>query len=98
MANSFKIQKTINANLTSDSGMNIGTQQVAVEIDYSVSLINITPDGTARAIIVSSVNDGDAVQADVFTFTYSMSSAEDIYDQALAQILASEKYAGAVAN
>ncbi|HHP5643270.1 TPA: hypothetical protein ACSC6H_005164 [Klebsiella variicola] len=98
MANTFKMQKMINANLTSDSGMNIGTQQVAVEIDCSVSLINITPDRTARAIIVSSVNGGDAVQTDVFTFTYYMSSTIDIYDQALAQILASEKYAGAVAN
>ncbi len=38
------------------------------------------------------------MQTDIFEFSYSMSSGVGIYDQALAQILASEKYAGAVAN
>ena len=95
---SFKLSKTFTANLTTDTGMNLGQQQVTVNVTCTIALITITPDGTARATITSSANGGDPVQTDIFEFSYSLSSGVGMYDQALAQILASEKYAGAVAN
>lgn len=93
---SFKLSKTFTANLTTDAGMNLGQQQVKVDVTCTVELITITTDGTARATITSSVGDGAPVQTDIFEFSYSLSSGVGMYDQALAQILASEKYAGAV--
>lgn len=96
---SFKLTKTFDANVIStDTGLSLGKQQVTVDLTCSIALITITTDGTARATITSSVGDGTPVQTDIFEFSYSMSSGVGIYEQALAQILASEKYAGAVAN
>ncbi|HGV3449508.1 TPA: hypothetical protein ACNGYZ_005003 [Raoultella planticola] len=93
---SFKLARTFTANLTTDTGMNLGQKQVTVDLTCRIALINITTDGTARATITSSANGGDPIQTDIFEFSYSMSSGVGLYDQALAQILASEKYAGAV--
>lgn len=93
---SFKSTKTFDANLTTDTGMSLGKQQVTLDVICAIVLIHIMPDGTARATITSSANGGDPVQTDIFEFSYSMSSGVGLYDQALAQILASEKYAGAV--
>lgn len=96
---SFKLTKTFDANVVStDTGLSLGKQQVTVDLTCSIALITITTDGTARATITSSVGDGTPVQTDIFEFSYSMSSGVGIYEQALAQILASEKYTGAVAN
>lgn len=96
---SFKLTKTFDANLVStDTGLSLGKQQVTVGLTCSIALITITTDGTARATITSSVGDSTPVQTDIFEFSYSMSSGVGIYEQALEQILASEKYAGAVAN
>lgn len=95
----FKLTKTFDANLVSpDTGLSLGKQQVTVDLACSIALITITTDSTARATITSSVGDGTPVQTDIFEFSYSMSSGVGMYEQALAQILASEKYAGAVAN
>lgn len=94
---SFKLTKTFDATMTTDTGLALGKQQVTVDLACRIALITITTDGTARATITSAVGDGDPVQTDIFEFSYSMSSGVGIYDQALAQILASEKYAGAVA-
>ncbi|ENP7127266.1 TPA: hypothetical protein MIG96_22795 [Klebsiella pneumoniae] len=95
---SFKLARTFTANLTTDTGMNLGQKQVTVDLTCRIALITITTDGTARATITSAVGDSDPVQTDIFEFSYSMSSGIGMYEQALAQILASEKYAGAVAN
>ena len=96
---SFKLTKTFTANLVSpDTGLALGTQQVTVDLTCSIALITITTDGTAKATITGSVADGTSVQTDIFEFSYSMSSGVGLYEQALEQILASEKYAGAVAN
>lgn len=96
---SFKLTKTFDANLVSpDTGLTLGKQQVTVGLNCSIALITITTDGTAKATITSSVDDGTSIQTDIFEFSYSMSSGVGIYEQALAQILASEKYAGAVAS
>ena len=95
---SFKLAKTFTANLTTDTGMNLGQEQVTVDVTCAIAMITITPDGTARATITSSANGGDPVQTDIFEFGYSMSSGVGMYEQALKQILESEKYAGAVAN
>lgn len=95
----FKLTKTFDANLVSpDTGLTLGKQQVTVDLTCSIALITITTDGTAKATITSTVDDGTPVQTDIFEFSYSMASGVGIYEQALAQILASEKYAGAVAN
>lgn len=95
---SFKLTKTFDANLVSpDTGLSLGKQQVTVDLTCSIALITITTDGTAKATITSMVADGTAVQTDIFEFSYSMSSGVGLYEQALEQILASEKYAGAVA-
>ena len=93
---SFKLTKTFDANVTTDTGMSLGRHQFTVDVTCTIALITITPDGTARATITSSANGGDPVQTDIFEFSYSMSSGVGIYEQALAQILASEKYTGAV--
>ncbi|HHP5639845.1 TPA: hypothetical protein ACSC6H_001631 [Klebsiella variicola] len=96
---SFKLTKTFDANVVStDTGLSLGKQQVTVDLTCSIALITITTDGTARATITSSVGDGTPVQTDIFEFSYSMSSGVGIYEQALEQIMASEKYSGAVAN
>ncbi|EIW8253170.1 hypothetical protein [Escherichia coli] len=96
---SFKLTKTFDANVVStDTGLSLGKQQVTVDLTCSIALITITTDGTARATITSSVGDGTPVQTDIFEFSYSMSSGVGMYEQALEQILASEKYSGAVAN
>lgn len=96
---SFKLTKTFSANLVSpDTGMILGTQQVTVDLTCSITLITVATDGTARATITSSIGDGTPVQTDIFEFSYSMSSGVGIYEQAMEQILASEKYAGAVAD
>lgn len=95
---SFKLTKTFTANLVSpDTGLTLGTQQVTVELTCSIALITITTDGTAKATITSTVADGTSVQTDIFEFSYAMASDVGLYEQALEQILASEKYAGAVA-
>ncbi|BBV76380.1 hypothetical protein STW0522RAO56_24340 [Raoultella planticola] len=95
---SFKLTMTFNTNLTTDAGMFLGKQDITAEVISTIALIHILADGRATATITSSVNGSDPVQTDIFEFSYSMSSGVGIYDQALAQILASEKYAGAVAN
>ncbi|HBR1701337.1 TPA: hypothetical protein L9M13_004664 [Klebsiella pneumoniae] len=93
---SFKLTKTFDANLTTDTGMSLGKQQVTLDVICAIVLIHIMPDDTARATITSSANGGDPVQTDIFEFSYSMLSGVGMYEQALEQILASEKYAGAV--
>ncbi len=90
---SFKLTKTFSANLVSpDTGMILGTQQVTVDLTCSITLITVATDGTARATITSTVGDGTPVQTDIFEFSYSMSSGVGLYEQALEQVLASEKY------
>ncbi|ENL1648114.1 TPA: hypothetical protein ACQJWR_002201 [Raoultella ornithinolytica] len=93
---SFKLARTFTANLNTDTGMGLGRQQVTLEVICAIAQINIMPDGTARATITSSANGGDPVQTDIFEFSYSMSSGVGMYEQALAQVLTSEKYSGAV--
>lgn len=90
---SFKLTKTFDANLVSpDTGLALGTQQVTVDLTCSIALITVATDGTARATITSTVGDGTPVQTDIFEFSYSMSSGVGLYEQALEQVLASEKY------
>ena len=76
---SFKLAKTFTANLTTDTCMNLGQEQVTVDVTCTIAMITITPDGTARATITSSVGDGTPVQTDIFEFSYSMSSGAGIF-------------------
>lgn len=92
---SFKITKTLNATMTGDDGIPLGSQQIEAEVIYTISLIQIVDEGTAHATINASVNGQTPTQADVFQFPYSM-NGNGLFAQAQTVILASEKYAGAV--
>ncbi|MEA5435247.1 hypothetical protein [Klebsiella variicola] len=92
----FKMTKTFNATMTSDNGLAMGTQQIEAEVVYTITLIQVVDEGTAHATISASVNGQTPTQADVFQFPYSMDGT-GLFEQAEVAILASEKYAGAVA-
>ena len=93
---SFKMTKTFNATMTGDNGLAMGTQQIEADVIYTITLIQVIDEGTAHATINASVNGHTPTQADVFQFPYSMNGT-GLFEQAESAILASEKYAGAVA-
>ncbi|WP_374733085.1 hypothetical protein [Klebsiella variicola] len=92
---SFKMKKTLNATLTGDNGLSMGSQLVEVDVVYTIVLIQVINDGIAHATINASVNGQSQTQADIFQFPYSMNGT-GLFEQAEVAILASEKYVGAV--
>ena len=93
---SFVINKTLEASVIADSGTAIGSVQVTVDVTYTITLIQVIDDCTAYASVSASVNGQPPRQVDQFEFNYTLEGGKSLFEQALSQILASDKYASSV--
>lgn len=93
---SFVINKTLDASVISESGTAIGLVPVTVDVTYTITLIQVIDDSTAYASVSASVEGQTPKQVGQFEFNYTLGSGKSLFEQAQAQILVSEAYAGAV--
>ncbi|VDA20524.1 hypothetical protein [Klebsiella pneumoniae] len=78
---SFVKNKTLEASVIADSGTAIGSVQVAVDVTYSISLIQVVDGDKAYASVSASVNGQAPRQVDLFEFNYFLNNGKTLLNR-----------------